>query len=403
MVDNLREDFLVSIAYLDRLLLAPTKDIVQERRQAMKTIIHRFGIRFGIVMSTLTLFAGLLASCGQTASGHTLASTGTAITPPTAVASTTSVPTLTTIPSHSEPRYFDDRSTPEDVLTSFYNAIERKEYARAYSYWGRTSGVDASVPPFTDFVQSYQNIVTVDLKTWRGTSNPGAGQINDTLGAVLVEHLTDGTTPTFAGCYYLRMSRPEMQVMPPFIPFNIDSSKMQQVVNDAHPEDQVSTICGEPIPQQPPIGPLLPQPMPSDKVPYLDSRSTPEEVVASLYNAINSKEYVRAYSYWQETPQRQPFSQFQQGYASTQSVVLTTSPASSNIGAGQIHYTLPVTLTAHNTDGTTQTFVGCYVLHLLNPGIQTTPPFQPLGIESADIRQVPNDAHLGTALQDCAA
>ncbi len=37
--------------------------------------------------------------------------------------------------SNQQP-YLDDRSTPIQVLKSYYNAINRQEYVRAYSYWG---------------------------------------------------------------------------------------------------------------------------------------------------------------------------------------------------------------------------------------------------------------------------
>ena len=45
-----------------------------------------------------------------------------------------------------EPGYLDDRSGPEQVLRSYVDAINRKEYARAYSYW--EAGVATSqLPP----------------------------------------------------------------------------------------------------------------------------------------------------------------------------------------------------------------------------------------------------------------
>lgn len=125
---------------------------------------------------------------------------------------------------------------------------------------------------------------------------------------------------------------------------------------------------------------------------YLDNRSSPVEVLQSLYNAINSKQYARAYSYWEDNSERPLFEQFQQGYADTDTVQLTTGAVSSNAGAGQRYFAVPVTVRAQKTDGTTQTFVGCYQLHLANPNIQAEPPFRPLGIQSANIQQVANDA-----------
>jgi hypothetical protein len=53
---------------------------------------------------------------------------------------------------------------------------------------------------------------------------------------------------------------------------------------------------------------------------------------------------------------------------------------------------VPVTLRVETTGGETQTFVGCYALHLSNPGIQVDPPFVPLGIRAADIQPVATGA-----------
>ena len=65
------------------------------------------------------------------------------------------------------------------------------------------------------------------------------------------------------------------------------------------------------------------------------------------------------------------------------------------MGPGQLFLSVPVTLVATLTDGSIQTFVGCYTLHLARPQLQAVPPYQPLGIQRATIQPVDNDA--GTA------
>jgi hypothetical protein len=54
---------------------------------------------------------------------------------------------------------------------------------------------------------------------------------------------------------------------------------------------------------------------------YLDDRSTPSGLMLSYVNALNRKEYLRAYSYW-ENPQQDlgSYEQYQQGYQDTASV-----------------------------------------------------------------------------------
>jgi hypothetical protein len=80
-----------------------------------------------------------------------------------------------------------------------------------------------------------------------------------------------------------------------------------------------------------------------DSVPYLDNRSTPIQVLRSYYNAINRKEYVRAYYYCftpGDSPTSEPpnYSDFAAGYANTASVRLTTGNVMSDVAVGTVYY-----------------------------------------------------------------
>jgi hypothetical protein len=55
-------------------------------------------------------------------------------------------------------------------------------------------------------------------------------------------------------------------------------------------------------------------------------------------------------------------------------------------------------VTASNADGSTTIFAGCYTLHLGSPNAQATPPFQPLGIQSARITQAAGGANASDLL-----
>lgn len=128
---------------------------------------------------------------------------------------------------------------------------------------------------------------------------------------------------------------------------------------------------------------------------YLDDRSSATSVMQSYANALNRKEYLRAYSYWEPeaaASQLPLFATFEQGYANTRQVDLSTGQVNGDAGAGQLYYTVPVTLVSHQADGSIQTFVGCYTLHLSQPAIQATPPFRPIGITAAKVDQVANNA-----------
>ena len=127
---------------------------------------------------------------------------------------------------------------------------------------------------------------------------------------------------------------------------------------------------------------------------YIDDHSAPAQVVRSLYNAINRKEYARAYSYWEAgAPGLRPFTQFQQGYATTQSVQLTAGTVRTGAATGNLYGRVPVRVIATTTGGGRQTFVGCYTTHLGEPANQAVPPFHPMAIQSAYVQQVANDAN----------
>ena len=170
-----------------------------------------------------------------------------------------------------------------------------------------------------------------------------------------------------------------------------------QATAPAPPTTTQPTAQGTAAGPVPPAGPAIATPGMADvgAARYLDDRSGPVEVVRSYFNAINRQEYDRAYSYWEPAAadsQLPPYPAFKQGYADTESVTVTTGAETGDAGAGQLYYSVPVTLRAQTAGGGLQTFAGCYRLHLSQPAIQDAPPYHPLAIISASIQQVPNDA-----------
>ncbi len=132
--------------------------------------------------------------------------------------------------------------------------------------------------------------------------------------------------------------------------------------------------------------------------PYLDDRSTSTGLIASLYNAINRREYVRAYSYWATNSGNATYGQYVEGYADTQTIQVKIGPVFHDEGAGQIYYSIGVLLNAVKTNGTAQTYTACYNMHLGNPGMQGVPPFVPLWIEDGKAALVPSGTSDTTAL-----
>lgn len=115
------------------------------------------------------------------------------------------------------PQYLDDRSTPEAVITSFYNAISRQEYARAWSYYEDGQGV----PAFDAFVKGYSSTASVKVGFGQSAQEGAAGSTYWTLPVSLDAIDTNGKHTHFSGCYTLRLANPAIQAAPPFEPLHI--------------------------------------------------------------------------------------------------------------------------------------------------------------------------------------
>ncbi len=329
----------------------------------------------------------------------TLAPTATTAptTAPTQAAPTQApaAPTAAAPPAPSTDVYLDDRSTAASLMQSYVNALNSIQYLRAYSYWNPSA---AQLQPYAQFAAGFSNTKSTQITLGTITGDAGAGQLYYSVPATLIAQTISGTTQTFVGCYILHLSQPGIQGTPPFQPLSIDSATVQQVANNANTASLMAQACkdheGAPLP-------VTPAPAPDDitQTRYLDDRSDAIQVLRSLFNAINREEYLRAYSYWEPNAQGlKPFDQFQQGYADTSSVKLTVGTMTSDAGAGQRYYQVPVTLVSTSTTNVVETFVGCYTLHLGLPDAQGVPPYQGIAIRSATVQKVANNANTTTLM-----
>ncbi len=141
--------------------------------------------------------------------------------------------------------------------------------------------------------------------------------------------------------------------------------------------------------------------------PFYEDRTDPVAALVSFYNAINRKEYERAYSYFQGAPNPSPdlvgpFAQFVKGYADTASVTLAVGKAVEDAGAGNIFASFPVVLTAKHTDGSTQVFSGCYFMHRVNTGISENRDDELWSINAAKLTVAPANRTVDQLLaQEC--
>lgn len=319
----------------------------------------------------------------------------TAANPTATVAPTATQMALSTgLPEMSAAVYLDDRSTPAALMLSYFNAINRQEYLRAYSYY--TNYTDLGT--LDSFSKGYSDTQSVRVVIGDIFSEGAAGSVYSTVPMLLNVTTTAGVQQKFAACYVLRFPQPANYGAPPITPMHLDRGTAHGVALTVQDADALASACpSADYPTGPGSKPASVELL-SDlsTANYIDNRSDPVTVLSSYLNAINRKEYVRAYSYWQSSPTN--YAAFAAGYAHTASVTAQFGTATPDAGAGQIYYSLPVGMKSTLDDGTTQTFVACYSLHLSQPGIQGTLPFEPLGIKSATVKQVDNGADIPSML-----
>ena len=330
--------------------------------------------------------AALTIACAAAPSAGGNSATPTAST--SSSAPTQSAPTQPTAAPSATPQsaYLDDRSSPEQLIRSYYDAIGRRQYLRAYGYWEASS----TLPSYDVFAGGFADTSAVQVELGTVGGSPGAGQLYWSVPAAVFS-TTGAGAQSFVGCYTLHLARPEIQAAPPFRGISIQDGQLTSAATPAAARAGLAAACGSanatPLPWGAPGTGI-------DASRYVDNRSAGEEEMRSYYNAVNRKEYARAYTYWEPGASGlAAFDPFAAGYANTKSVALVTKTGTTDAGAGQLYYSVPAVISASNADGTTTLFSGCYKLHLASPNIQATPPFQPLGIQSAKISQAASAAN----------
>lgn len=119
--------------------------------------------------------------------------------------------------------YLDDRSTGASVVESLYNAINRHEYLRAYSYFGE----DAGLPDYDTYAAGYEDTDHVRLKLGEAVEEGAAGSIFTSLPVAIEATRKNGDVEVYAGCFVLRLAQPAVQGTPPFMPRHIEQAQLE--------------------------------------------------------------------------------------------------------------------------------------------------------------------------------
>jgi len=134
--------------------------------------------------------------------------------------------------------FINDLSSPTRVIVSLYNAINRHEYLRAWSYFKA-----GAVPPYEQFRAGYARTGKVELRIGEVRSEGAAGSIHSAVPVALRARDADGAETVFTGCYLLTEVQPAMQETPPFRPIRIDGGKLAK---SGSPFEEATGQCEEP-------------------------------------------------------------------------------------------------------------------------------------------------------------
>jgi hypothetical protein len=137
-----------------------------------------------------------------------------------------------------------------------------------------------------------------------------------------------------------------------------DNSNVSQPMANARPSPSTTTSYA---------GAQAPEPTPPQGPPPAEAQAIDDAiaVIEQYYDAINSRDYRRAYELWSGNGEssKQTFEQFRRGFANTSSAEFdTTGPGRVEGAAGSEYATIPVRIRAITKPGDKQYFIGEYVL-----------------------------------------
>lgn len=138
----------------------------------------------------------------------------------------------------AEPPYLDDRSDAATLVRSFYNAINRQEYSRAWDYFGEAKPSS----DFNSFASGFEQTSEVEVATGEAGTEGASGSTYFNLPVAIQARNKDGSEAMFAGCYTVRMANPQVQE-PPFTGLQIEKGELKPATGSL--AEALPASCGD--------------------------------------------------------------------------------------------------------------------------------------------------------------
>lgn len=130
-------------------------------------------------------------------------------------------------PASAEAPYLDDRSDAAALVRSFYSAVNRREYARAWDYFGEAKPSKS----FEAFAAGYERTERVEVLTGAVAAEGAAGSTFYFVPVAISAVGADGEAKIFAGCYRARLANPQIQGVP-FRPLHLEKGSLKPADGD---------------------------------------------------------------------------------------------------------------------------------------------------------------------------
>lgn len=144
----------------------------------------------------------------------------------------------------AETPYLDDRSDPVGLIQSLYNAISRKEYARAWSYFATKPAANLEA-----YAAGYADTMSVRAVVGVPSEEGAAGSVHYYLPVAIEASSANGDRQVFGGCYELRLANPQVQAED-FVPLHIERGSFRRSSTGLL-EDALPATCNDGTPPAP--------------------------------------------------------------------------------------------------------------------------------------------------------